>query len=80
MTTIRKFPHLSGAFGRDAWDWLQDNAPEYADALRAEVESGATPEQIRAFARHETDGNRGPFVTRLRQAAGYLAAQREAAQ
>lgn len=79
MKAIRNFPHLSTAFGRDAWDWLQDNAPDYATALLSEVESGATPEQIRAFARQETDGYRGPFVTRLRQAAAYLATQRESA-
>jgi len=78
MAIVPRFPHLAGAFGVDAWEWLQDNAPTYADALRAEVESGATAEQIRAFARQETDGYRGPFVTRLRQAAAYLVAQRQA--
>jgi len=79
MTVTRKFPHLGAAFGADALEWLEDNAPRYADALIREVQSGASAADIRAYARQETDGHRGPFVTRLRQAADYLIAQREAA-
>lgn len=74
---IRKCSNLAGAFAAEAWQWLQDNASEYADALRLDVESGATAEEVRAYALRVTEGYRGPFVNRLKLAAEHLITARQ---
>jgi len=43
MTTFRDLPALGAAINRESYEWLTDNLPWLADALRSEVSSGATP-------------------------------------
>lgn len=66
MTIQRQLIHLDAAINAESWQWLQDNAPLYADALLAEVKGGATPEQIRAYAQRRTQ--RDMLSRRLQQA------------
>ena len=73
MTTYQAMPHLAAAINAESWQWLQDNAPLYADALLAEVRAGATPDQIRAFTQRRTQ--RDPLARRLQQAAEHIARQ-----
>ena len=71
MTIQRSMIHLDAAIDAESWQWLQDNAPLYADALLAEVRAGATPEQIRVYAQRRTQ--RDMLSRRLQQAAAHLA-------
>ena len=67
---VRELPHLSAAINEESWQWLQDNVPLLADALRREVEAGATADDIRQVAMRMTQ--RPALVLRLRQAAAFL--------
>ena len=40
MTTMIDFPDLDAAIDAEAWQWLQEAAPVYADAVTAEVKRG----------------------------------------
>ena len=76
MTTFRDLPALGAAINRESYEWLTDNLPWLADALRSEVSSGATPAQVRQFVMRQTQ--RPALALRLEQAAAYLAAQKVA--
>lgn len=67
----RQLTHLDAAIDAESWQWLQDNAPLYADALLAEVRAGASPDQIRVHAQRRTQ--RDMLSRRLQQAAAHLA-------
>lgn len=67
---IRELNHLSAAINEESWQWLQDNAPMLADALKREVEGGATADEIRQAAMRMTQ--RPALALRLRQAAAFL--------
>ncbi len=69
---IRELTHLSAAINEESWQWLQDNTPMLADALRREVEGGATADEIRQAAMRMTQ--RPALALRLRQAAAFLRA------
>lgn len=71
MTVYRELPFLAAAINAESWQWLQDNAPQLADAVAAEVRQGATPEQVRQFVMRQT--GRQEISRRLEQAAAYLA-------
>ena len=71
---VRELPHLTAAINEESWGWLVDNVPVLAEALAREVEAGATVEEIRRAAMKMTQ--RPALVLRLRQAAGYLMAER----
>ena len=47
MTTMIDFPDLDAAIDAEAWQWLQEAAPVYADAVTAEVKRGHEPGDIR---------------------------------
>ena len=47
MTTMIDFPDLDAAIDAEAWQWLQEAAPVYADAITAEVKRGHEPGDIR---------------------------------
>lgn len=70
MTTMIKFPDLDAAIDEEAWEWLQDNAPKYADALKAEVARGHKPDDIRQRFMRLTQ--REKLALRLEQAARHL--------
>jgi hypothetical protein len=62
MTTTIDFPDLDAAIDAEAWQWLQEAAPVYADAVTAEVKRGpALALRLEQAARH---------LRRQRQEAG----------
>ena len=71
---VRELPHLEAAIHEESGGWLVDNVPVLAEALAREVEAGASVEEIRRAAMKMTQ--RPALALRLRQAAGYLMAER----
>ena len=43
MSKTNDFPDLDAAIDAEAWQWLQETAPVYADAVTAEVRRGHEP-------------------------------------
>ena len=77
MTTTIDFPDLDAAIDAEAWQWLQETAPVYADAVTAEVKRGHAPGDIRQRFMRLTQ--RPALALRLEQAARHLRRQMEAA-
>jgi hypothetical protein len=77
MTTTYDFNYLTTALNAESWDWLQDANIGLARALHAEVNRGATADDVRRFVSRYT--GRPALAARMEQAAAYLAAQKEAA-
>lgn len=73
-----EFTYLSQALNAESWEWLQDNNIILARALHAEVNRGATADDIRRFVTRYT--GRAGIAARMEQAAAYLASQRTGAQ
>ncbi len=71
------FPDLDAAIDAEAWQWLQETAPVYADAVALEVQRGHTPDDIRQRFMRLTQ--RQPLALRLEQAARHLRRQRQEA-
>lgn len=69
MKTI-DFPDLEAAIDRESWEYLQDAAPVYADAVAAEVKRGHAPADIRQRFMRLTQ--RDKLALRLEQAARHL--------
>jgi hypothetical protein len=67
----RKFNRLHTAIDRRNANWLEDVEPEIAQALRDEVDDGATPEEIERFA-VEVSGESERFTKKLKSAARHL--------
>ena len=78
MTTTIDFPDLDAAIDAESWQWLQDAAPGYADAIAAEVRRGHAPGDIRQRFMRLTQ--RPALALRLEQAARHLRRQRQEAQ
>lgn len=74
MTTLINFPDLDAAIDAESWQWLQEAAPAYADAVALEVKRGHQPSDIRQRVMRLTQ--RPALALRLEQAARHL--QREA--
>ena len=70
----RQLPALKAALNAQSWQWLNEELPAVADALAAEVKSGATADELRRFTMRYT--GRAPLAARVEQAAAHLAAQR----
>lgn len=47
MSKTIDYPDLDAAIDAESWQWLQDAAPGYADAIAAEVRRGHAPGDIR---------------------------------
>jgi hypothetical protein len=77
MTTTIDFPDLDAAIDAEAWQWLQETAPVYADAITAEVKRGHEPGDIRQRFMRLTQ--RPALALRLEQAARHLRRQRQEA-
>ena len=77
MTTMIDFPDLDAAIDAEAWQWLQETAPVYADAITAEVKRGHTAADIRQRFMRLTQ--RPALALRLEQAARHLQRQRQEA-
>ena len=76
MKTI-DFPDLDAAIDAEAWQWLQETAPVYADAVTAEVKRGHAPADIRQRFMRLTQ--RPALALRLEQAARHVQRQRQEA-
>jgi hypothetical protein len=72
MTTARDFPALETAINADAWEYLLNNAPEYAAAVQKAVTSGGKPDEIYRFVLDRVGLWREPLAMRCKQAAGWL--------
>lgn len=55
-----------------SWDWLQDNTPELAAAIREVVEGGARASDVRSYVMRQTE--RRELALRCEQAARHLLA------
>lgn len=73
MTTTYTFNYLETALNAESWEWLQDANIGLARALHAEVNRGATADEIRRFVTRYT--GRPALAARMEQAAAYLSAQ-----
>ena len=71
MSKTIDFPDLDAAIDAEAWQWLQETAPVYADAITAEVKRGHTAADIRQRFMRLTQ--RPALALRLEQAARHLA-------
>lgn len=67
----RNFTRLRGAIDARNSEWLESVEPEIAQALRAEVADGATPDEIERFA-VEVSGESERFTKKLKSAARHL--------
>lgn len=67
----RNFSRLRTAIDRRNSNWLEDTEPEIHQALRAEVEDGASPEEVETFAT-EISGEHEWFAKKLKSAARHL--------
>lgn len=77
MTTVyRSFPRLRAGVDRNTFARLEREDPDLAADLRAEIDSGATVDDIAAFIKGYTLSDE--YASFVRRAAAYLAAQREA--
>ena len=77
MSTTIDFPDLDAAIDAEAWQWLKDAAPVYADAVALEVQRGHTAADIRQRFMRLTQ--RPALALRLEQAARHLRRQRQEA-
>ena len=77
MSKTIDFPDLDAAIDAEAWQWLQETAPVYADAITAEVKRGHTAADIRQRFMRLTQ--RPALALRLEQAARHLQRQRQEA-
>jgi len=75
VSTTLTFNFLETALNAESWEWLQDDNINLARALHAEVNRGATAEDVRRFVTRYT--GRPALAARMEQAAAYLAAQQE---
>lgn len=71
-----EMPEIEAAIAEESWEWLQDNAPKLATAVRAEAARGRTPEQVRRFVLAKVGLHRLALAVRCEQAAAHLVAER----
>ncbi len=74
MTLLQEFNYLESALNAESWEWLQDANPALARALYAEINRGATADDVRRFVTRYT--GRVALAARMEQAAAWLASQR----
>lgn len=71
----KQLSKLGAALDRQSWQWLQDAAPDIAEALEAEVMAGADPEMVRRYIVNYAGDNRTGLADRCQSAARYLTSQ-----
>lgn len=71
----RNFPALETAINADAWEYLQNNAPEYAAAVQTAVTNGGKPDEIYRFVLDRVGLWREPTAMRCKQAAMFLSGE-----
>lgn len=63
---------IGDALDEISWEWLSDNYPRLAEAIKTEAERGATPDQVRRYVMQQTQ--RLELALRCEQAARWLMA------
>ena len=69
---MSKLNRLTAAINRDAWDYLQEQAPEYAEGVKEAVKGGETADSIYYHVLNLVGVDRQAIALRCRQAAIYL--------
>lgn len=67
----KTMPKLGSALDKQSWQWLQDADEDIAQAVAAEVQSGASPEAIRRFVLTHAGADRTGLAARCMSAAGW---------
>lgn len=63
-------PIIGKALDEISWTWLSDNFPQLAEAIKSEMDRGASPDQIRRYVVQQTQ--RLELALRCEQAARWL--------
>ena len=74
MAVLMDMPTLAAALNEEGWEWLLENAPVLAAAVRTEVERGATADELRRFVMRYA--KRPQLAERVQLAAAHLTAVR----
>lgn len=69
--TIKPINTLS-AFNAEAWEWLNENAPDIAQGVQADVAAGCKPDAIYWQVLDLVGTHRRPVAVRCRLAAEFL--------
>jgi hypothetical protein len=69
---MKQAKHTIAAFNWESYEFLEENFPLFADALKADIADGVLAEDIRRDAKRNNKSDE--MVTRLYQAACYLQA------
>lgn len=67
---IQELPAIDAAINEESWEWLQDNLPMMASAVRIEVRRNVSAKDIRRHVFQKT--MRPALAMRCGQAAKYL--------
>lgn len=70
--TQRNFNRLRAAMDDGNAKWLEGRYPEIADAVRLEIEDGATAEEVETFA-HKLGGDQDWLARKIASAARHIA-------
>jgi hypothetical protein len=66
---------IGDALDEISWDWISDNYPRLAEAIKTEIDRGATPDQVRRYVMQQTQ--RLELALRCEQAGRWLMAGAE---
>lgn len=72
MSTKRDMPDIDKAINAESWEWLQNAAPELADAVLTEAKRKTPPKSIYRHILRRVGPHREPLALRCRQAADHL--------
>ncbi|MBN1954290.1 MAG: hypothetical protein JW900_04480 [Anaerolineae bacterium] len=72
---MRELTNIGAALDVMSMQWLNDNAPELAEALEREVQLGATPPEVRRYVMQQTQ--RLELALRCEQAARAMGSEQE---
>lgn len=72
---MKQAKHVIAAINAESYEYLEENFPIFADALRADIEAGCSADDIRRDAKRNNKSDE--MVTRLYQAACFLVGQGE---
>ena len=70
VRSTMKTINTARAINQESAEWLANNNPVYYDAIAADIELGATPDEIYRYVVRET--SRNEIALRCRQAAAHM--------
>lgn len=74
---MKAFEKLGAALDRQSYEWLLEADEDIANAIAAEVKSGASPDEIRRFILSHAGSDRHGLASRAMSAARYLQAAKQ---